>query len=67
VTLPSNDESSGPWAALRYKFWTLERSIQEKGRLEQSFQDDERLQVMKRALTESAVLCAGALRIVCQS
>ena len=62
MTLPINDESSGPWAALRYEFWTLERSIQEKGRLdEQSFQDEDRLQVMKGALTESAVLHARRL------
>lgn len=41
----------------------LERSIEEKERLDRSIQDKERLQVLNNALTESAVLHA---RVLCE-
>jgi hypothetical protein len=57
------DESSDPWVIVGFESWMLERSIQERARLDRSIQDEERLIVFKKALTESAILHA---RILCE-
>jgi hypothetical protein len=55
------DKSRDSWMILDYESWMLERSLQERERLGKSIQDEERLQVLNNALTESAVLHARTL------
>lgn len=56
-----NDESSNAWAILDRESGMLERSIQERSRLGHSIHDEERLQVLNNALSESAILHARNL------